>query len=420
VNFIATLTGSSLIGLVIFNGWLVFSFVSSLRKRQSDSLPDKMLPKTALVLCLRGADPFLPQCIHRLLNQNYPDYALRIVVDSCQDPAWEIVNQLVEDYPKTKVRVDVLACQLSTCSLKCSSLVQAISELNDDFEVVALVDADTIVHSNWLRELVTPLNDSKVDGTTGNRWYLPSGKYWGTTIRYLWNAASVPQMYFYNICWGGSLAIKTEVFRQTGLLSKWEKAFCEDTMLFQVLRHQRKKIKFVPSLMMLNREECTLSSFFGWSKRQLLNTRLYHPFWWLIVFYSGAMTLLPVWAGMQLEIAILKEKWSYVGYLGCANAINLLSLPILLTIIHNQVGKVIQARGEKLPLFSVSKIFKILITIPFVQIISGISLVFSMRMRRVKWRGVTYKINGSWNIQLLEYRPYKYLEKAVNKIRISL
>ncbi len=415
MNKIVILTGLSLIGLVIFNGWLIFAFVSSLRKRSpSNSLPNKLLPKTAVILCLRGADPFLPRCIQALLNQNYPDYELRIVVDSCQDPAWEIVNQLIKNYPSTKVRASTLAFPLSTCSLKCSALVQAVSELNGDLKVVALVDGDTMVHPNWLRELVVPLSNSKVGATTGNRWYLPQGKCWGTTIRYLWNVASVPQMHFYQICWGGSLAIKTEVLHKTGLLTKWEQAFCEDTMLYRILRLQGLQIEFVPSLMMLNREECTVRGFYRWGKRQLLNTRLYHPFWWAIVVYSFAINLLPIWAGVQLEAVWLNEEWLSVAYLGTAIFINTASLPIFLFILETQVRAVIQARGEKLPRFSAIKILKIVFAIPFTQIISTIALLSAMMMRKVNWRGIKYKINGPWNIKLVKYRPYNYSNKSIN------
>ncbi|MBV6625863.1 MAG: glycosyltransferase family 2 protein [Rivularia sp. (in: Bacteria)] len=419
MNEIVILTVLLLIALIIFNGWLTFSFVFSLRKPQSNCLPDKLLPKTAVVLCLRGVDPFLSQCIEALLNLDYPDYELRIVVDSCQDPAWKMVNQLVKDYPDKKVKVSPLAFPLSTCSLKCSALVQAVSELNDDFKVVALVDGDTVVHANWLRELVTPLHDSQVGATTGNRWYLPQGKYWGTTIRYLWNVASVPQMYFYGICWGGSLAIKTEIFHQTELLQEWEKALCEDTMLFQILRVRGLRIKFVPSLMILNREECQLTSFFQWGKRQLLNTRLYHPFWWAIVCYSLVMNVLPIWAGMQLETAMLNRQWLDAFYLGSATTLNLASLPIFLIILEYQVRTVINTRGEKLPSFSISKVLKIVLVIPFAQIISTIALISSLNMKRVKWRGITYRINGPWDIRLIQYRPYKKIDKLA-KLSVSL
>ena len=218
-----------LVSLAIFYVCLTIAFVSKLN--QSQRIPQKKdlitnkLPSAAVILCLRGADPFLPKCLEALLNQNYPNYQLQIVIDSDEDPAWNIVTQTVNQAAAKHVKVSSLVVPRATCSLKCSALVQAISKLDNNCEVVALVDADTVVHSNWLRELISPLSDPQVGLTTGNRWYLPQGRYWGDVVRYIWNVAAVVQMYFYQIPWGGSLAIKTEVFRQTQLLKKWEQVF---------------------------------------------------------------------------------------------------------------------------------------------------------------------------------------------------
>ena len=74
--------------------------------------------------------------------------------------------------------------------------------------MVALLDADTIPHRTWLRELVAPLADPRVGAATGNRWYMPAEAGWAGLVRYLWNAAAVVQMYCYGIAWGGTLALK--------------------------------------------------------------------------------------------------------------------------------------------------------------------------------------------------------------------
>ena len=176
-----------------------------------------------------------------------PRTAVRIVVDSREDPAWAIVEEAVNRCQATHVQIASLAERRETCSLKCSSVLQAISELDESFEVVALVDADTIPHRNWLRELVAPLADERVGASTGNRWYMPTQPTWGALVRYIWNSAAIVQMYWYRIPWGGTLAIKTRVFRETDVLEKWGNSFCEDTMLRRVLRPLGLSVAFVPS-----------------------------------------------------------------------------------------------------------------------------------------------------------------------------
>ena len=178
-------------------------------------------PKAAIILCLRGADPFLDRCIRALLRQDYPDFEVRIVVDDEQDPAWGIVNQTLGEPSASLVTAGQLKDPNNTCSLKCSSVAQAIEELDDSFEVVALLDADTIAHPTWLRELVTPLQDSDVGAATGNRWYMPDKPSLGSLVRYSWNAAAVVIMYWCKIAWGGTLAVKRTAIERADLLTHW-------------------------------------------------------------------------------------------------------------------------------------------------------------------------------------------------------
>ena len=127
-----------------------------------------------MVLCLRGSDPFLQQTLENVLRQDYPRYSVRVVIDSYEDPAWQVVVQVVARSPAITPEVVVLTDRLETCSLKCSALVQVLSDLDESYEILALLDADTLPHPTWLRELATPLADPMIGASTGNRWYMPT------------------------------------------------------------------------------------------------------------------------------------------------------------------------------------------------------------------------------------------------------
>ena len=231
--------------------WVLWHF----RRRLPDS---RYCPRAAIILCLRGRDPFLEMCLESILKQDYPDYQLRIVIDSRQDPAWQVAQSLADRYGAERVCIEALEERHGTCSLKCSAVVQALERLDESFQVAALVDADTLTHPSWLRELVAPLRDERVAVTTGNRWYMPATGSWGAMVRYLWNAAAVVQMFWDGVCWGGTLAIKRGIFVKGDLLDRWRHALCEDTMLFRWLGKRGMRVKFVPSLMIVNREDCGL------------------------------------------------------------------------------------------------------------------------------------------------------------------
>ncbi|OKH28887.1 glycosyltransferase [Chroogloeocystis siderophila 5.2 s.c.1] len=386
---------------------------SSLRSPSPKPVPDNQLPKVAVILCLRGADPSLSNCLRSLLQQNYPNYDIKAVIDSQVDPAWDIINDTLQQQPAPNIQVSLLQTVRETCSLKCSALVQAVLELKDKYEVIALVDADTLPHPNWLRQLVSPLADRRVGVVTGNRWYVPMGR-WGTVCRYLWNVAAVTQMYFYRIPWGGTLALKTELFAQTQLLEKWKNALCEDTMLHQVLQETGMRVQFLPALIMVNPEECDLPSFYRWVKRQLLCSRLYHPAWRAIVGYSLVTTLTPAFTVILIYAALFTNQWHLAAWLGGGLTIYTLVLVLLIGILERDVRQVVQARGEIIAPFSMSAIARIVIGIPLTQLVYATAILAAIFMQRVEWRGITYHIKGPWNIKLVKYSPYHHLDQPAD------
>ena len=390
---------------------LAVVFLLYLRLSQKKSLPDEQLPKTAVILCLRGADPFLTNCLRSLLNQNYPQYDLKLIVDSQEDPAWKIATDTIQEQRATNVQISPLRIARQNCSLKCSSLLQAVSELDDSYKVVSLVDADTVVYRNWLRELVSPLAHPKVGATTGNRWYLPTGRYWGSLVRYVGNVSTVVQMYLFRIPWGGTLAVKTELLRQTGLLDKWGQAFNEDTMIRKVLQKHGMQVKFVPSLIMLNREECELPSLKYSLMRQLLCSRLYHPLWLAVISDAISSILQPTLVIVLFLAALLTGEWNVAALLFGCFSIYTLGLLFMMLVLEQGVQQVIRKHGEPMTKLSALTVLKMLIAIPLTQWVYGIAMVLSLGMRRVNWRGVSYQIKGPWGIRLVEYRPYELLDQ---------
>ncbi len=157
-------------------------------------LADDKCPHATIILCLRGSDPFLDRCIHGLRRLDYPNYEVVLVVDSDRDPANEIIDQHLKSDWKNVNRV-FLKDRLETCSLKCSSLIHGVEVADPKSEFFAFIDADTVPHQGWLRELASSLQFSDVGAVTGNRWYMPLRDSIGSYVRYVWNAAAVVQMY---------------------------------------------------------------------------------------------------------------------------------------------------------------------------------------------------------------------------------
>src|SRR5262249_46351356 len=161
--------------------------------------------------------------------------------------------------------------------LKSSALIQALSGLDESIQAVALIDADVVPYRNWLRDLMRPFADPKVGTTTGFRWYVPKGKanLW-TLIRSVWNAGACTQMAAFNIPWGGSMALRTSLFRETDLLERWSHSFGEDTSCHMAVRERGLRLANVPAVTMVNHEVTKGRNGFSFIQRQLISARLGH------------------------------------------------------------------------------------------------------------------------------------------------
>jgi cellulose synthase/poly-beta-1,6-N-acetylglucosamine synthase-like glycosyltransferase len=382
-------------------------------------LKDDQLPKTAVILCLRGADPYLPNCIEGLLSQNYPQYDLKVIVDSQQDPAWQILTDIIKAQNAHHVQLSFLRNIRHNCSLKCSCLLQAVSELDDSYQAIALVDSDTIVHNNWLRELIIPLANPQVGVTSGNRWYVPSDKYWGSLVRYIGNISTVVQMYLFQVPWGGSLAMKTEVLHHTELLTLWGQALGEDFIMHKILKKHKLRVKFVPSLIMLNREECDLFGLIESLQRLFLYSRFYHPQWWAIVGDVISSILFPFLAIVLLLLSLLDTRWDLATVLLATYSIYTVGLLLITLILELGISPTIRSQGQPITKLSLKIISKIFIAIPLTQWIYGLAFFSSLWSSTVRWRGIVYRVQSPGNVRLVEYHPYDFLDQPIDS-KISL
>ncbi len=406
IEFSLILSGILLL-IVIGQTVLVLGFVRKLQERPAELLSDEQAPRAAIILCLRGGDPFLEECLKGLLNQDYPDYEIRIVVDHPDDPAGQIAADVVErDDSAARVTLEFLQEKRSSCSLKCSSILQVVGSLDDSIQFIAQIDADTLAHPTWLRELATTLADEQVGAATGNRWYMPRSHSVGSLVRYSWNAAAVVQMYWYRVAWGGTLAVKTRLFRETDLLEKWGNAFCEDTMLYGMLKKHGLRVAFVPSLMMINREECDLGGFFRWVCRQLMTARLYHPAWPAVVGHGVVSTLTPAATLGTIFYALGQNDTATACCLAMALALYEASLAALLWPMESAIRRIAQGRGEPTDWLTPGRLLKFLAIMPLTQAVYATALTMAQFAKSTNWRGIAYRVAGPWQIKMQGYRPY--------------
>lgn len=399
--------GSLILAVCLFQAFWVAYFVRLLHGASAAEVDDGRLPRVSILLSLRGADPHLAKGLRRLMTQNYPEFELRIVVDRQEDPAWSVVDDAIRETGFRHVHVEPLREKRSTCSLKCSALVQLAESLSESCEVVVLADADLVSHADWLRDLVAPLAEEGVGATHGNRWFWPQEARLGSLVRYLWNVCAVIPMEVQKIPWGGTFAIQASILRDSGLLDKWSRAVVEDAPVRTALFEHGLTVKFVPRLMMVNREECGLPFSFDFIKRQLTWTKIYHPRWLPVVVHAFLSTMVFLLAIVLLVYGMLIQQPQIMLWSGGGLAAYFASSLVLICVMERAVRRVVRERGEETVSFSVPACLRMLIAIPLTQGIHFVAVLFAMLRRKVAWRGVTYHVRGPWQVEMLDYKPFE-------------
>ena len=391
---------------------MVLRFWLVMKRHRKRLLEDENYRSAAVVLCVRGTDPTLEECLAAILDLDYPDFRVRIVADDANDPACKIARGMI-DSSSIDVQLMIVSQPLETCSLKCSSLIHAIEEVKDEVEFIALIDADTKPHSTWLSELVAPFTDDAVGATTGIRWYTPAENI-GSMMRHIWNSAAIVQMEAYRIAWGGTLCFRSSVFGNGELLKKWSLAFCEDTMTASELTKQNLKLASVPTLVMSSDETTQVSTFVRWMSRQLLTSRLYHPAWFMVVAHCVATTLGPLIAVVFLVTALVSQD--YLSSLWLAGI--LVTYEIIAIFLLIVIGSGVKAGAANRTLsnrkFRLGLIPLFLLGLVGTQLAYGWGMLSAFR-RNFDWRGIDYVISGPWKIEMKEYIPYCEVEHSLDE-----
>jgi cellulose synthase/poly-beta-1,6-N-acetylglucosamine synthase-like glycosyltransferase len=411
---IATVVLFAAILLVLIHSILVIYIAPTFWNWESTPLQDSDCPKTVVCLNLRGLDPFLKTALPALLNQDYPNYDVIIVVDHPDDPVYALAEEVIKASDKNNVKIGVLKNRKETCSLVNSSLIQTIQKNLNDYEVVAMIDADAMPHKTWLRELIAPLLNKKIGAVTGQRWYFPPRANMGDLIRYIWNIPAVLQMIFFRIPWGGSLAIRIDVLQKCKVLDYYEKALVQDVPLFNILKSHGYTIEFVPSVLMINRESVTLSSLVPWIQRQLLWAILYHSSWWKIVMHGILVTIVPLLLLTLIATSTLLNE-TFIAVLASLTLIGYVGITLCqLLLLEYLVRRIIKKRNEFTKWLTPLKLIAFIPAMILTQLFYPKALLFALFSRNIEWRGINYRINAPLKVKMLNYEPYQ-IKKRKNK-----
>lgn len=350
-------------------------------------------PRTVLIVPCKGLDSAFEENITSFYNQDYEDYLLWFVVGEKSDPAYaelsDLKDRLAQDSKAQEVQIFV-AGEGQAHSQKIHNLLHCYERLPSDVEVMAFADSDTCIRSSWLSNIVHPLRSAKNGVASGYRWFVPSKNNLASLALSAMNA-KVAQFLGntrFNHAWGGSMAIRVEVFRKLGLDKIWPKSLSDDLSLSTAVKKVGMKVAFVPACLVASYESTTWADLFEFGRRQFLITRVYAPRTWWFGLLSSLYSVLGIWATAGVAI--------YAGMIGHEHVRLFASVPIV--FFANQLGRAVIRQGTAGKLLDhereamrAARIADILAC--WVWSLLLLFFILSSAVgRTICWRGIRYKL----------------------------
>jgi ceramide glucosyltransferase len=137
--------------------WAVVKFA---RRLHDSLLPSVDLPSVSLLKPLKGADPEMYAALRSHCAQDYPaEHEIVFSVNDARDPAVQVINKLVVEFPDRKIRLVVCERRLGPNG-KISSLAQLVPLAKHD--ILLVNDSDILVAPDYLRTVMTELSRTGV------------------------------------------------------------------------------------------------------------------------------------------------------------------------------------------------------------------------------------------------------------------
>ncbi|MGB7846961.1 MAG: bacteriohopanetetrol glucosamine biosynthesis glycosyltransferase HpnI [Candidatus Acidiferrum sp.] len=128
------------------------------RRERAKPLPD-FRPAMSVLKPVHGADFGTHENFASFCKQNYEDYEILFCVNEMSDAAVPVIQQVMAEFPRQRIRVLSGAAQLGT-NRKVNNLALLAREARH--EVLVQSDGDVRVGPNYLREVVAPFADPAV------------------------------------------------------------------------------------------------------------------------------------------------------------------------------------------------------------------------------------------------------------------
>jgi len=261
----------------------------------------------------KGVDEGMQENFDALLQQDFPEFEIVFIVDEADDPAAVVIESAWREAVR-HVKL-VVAPKASNSSQKVENLREGVMHADPRSEVFVFADSDARPSRDWLRNLIAPLTDERVGAATGYRWFISKNETFVSEMRNMWNASIASALGANrktNFCWGGSTAIRRDVFERLNIRDKWRGTLSDDFTVTRVMNDAGLEICFVPRALTPSIENCSFTELLEFTTRQMKITRVYAPKLWQLSFFGSGLFCVVMLSALLITIFSAKNDLSVV------------------------------------------------------------------------------------------------------------
>ncbi len=359
--------------------------------RQEIARPESdFMPFASIIAPCRGLDQDLYENLTALFEQDYPNYEIIFAVDDENDEAVKIIEKVSRKATNRAESKFVVAGKAADSSQKVHNLREAVLRVSGKSQVFVFVDSDARVGADWLRNLIQPLETEIVGCATGYRWFVAKQGNFASQLRSVWNASIASALganVENNFCWGGSTAIRRDLFEKLNLREKWRGTLSDDFAVTRAMKEANLPILFVPQCLTASFEECTFSELIEFTTRQMKITRVYAPDLWKASFAGAIVFIFTFWTGVLLLFFL--SGWQF--WLTAAFLLVIFALGAVKAHLRLKAAKLVLKNYEN----ELNKSFLWQITLwtvtPILYFFNCFSALLS---KKILWRGIVYELKS--------------------------
>jgi len=281
-----------------------------------------LFPKVSVVVPIYNGENDLPDLINCLKSQTYPIEQVEyfLVDNASSDRTSTIIQNAAQNFPKIHY--------LAETKIQSSYAARNAGIRASMGEIIAFTDADCRPQPQWLTELIIPFKDTNIGIVAGEISGLP-----GKSIleKYAEKQDVLSQKYTLqnSFCPYGqtaNLAIRKEIFTQTGLFRPYLTTGGDADICWRIQRETQWKIQFAPNAIVQHRHRSTIAEFQSQWRRYGKSNRYLHELYGIDLMRNIPKTeyisTLSRWIVKEIPITSAKAIF------GKANFLDLLNTPL--------------------------------------------------------------------------------------------